>query len=180
MKASVIAVAFAAMSAAPALADQTLYEQTDDGWYVYVEDRSCVAYVDHEFADGDSTMMRFSSRLDEDRTYFSIVSEDWQMLAPMAGQGLTLYLDFPEANIAYGSAGMVMVNPDGRVGFTAANFDIKTVQDQIRKGHTLRVTVQMPDKPLLNVATLDIGGADKAMAILGECSGKNFARMAAR
>ena len=181
MKLSAIALVLSAMTAAPAIAaEQSLYEQTDDGWYVYVEDKSCVAYVDHGYDNGNSTMMRFSSRVDEGRTYFSIVSPDWTMLEPLAGETLMLYLDFPKNNKAYGSSGMIMINPDGRPGFTAADFDIAELHEEISHEDEMRITVQMAGKPMLNVATVDIAGSDKAMTALEECTRKNFSQMAMR
>ena len=102
MKAAASAAVASAGGGTESLDGQTLYKETKDGWFIYVEDRSCVMYLD--LAES-SSMLRFSARVDENRMHFSVVNDGWEELVPMIGETVLVSINFPERKSGYSAAG---------------------------------------------------------------------------
>jgi hypothetical protein len=152
---------------------QELYRETPDGWFIYVEDRSCVAYVD--FA-GD-TMLRFSDRTDESRMYFTAVSGGWQDLAPRVGEGVMLGLEFPDVGGAIqGSAGMIIENPDGRLGYTGASFGGEQIRRLVGSGTRMVLHIWGENQPRTVIGRFNLAGGAVAAETLAECGTRHFGR----
>lgn len=165
----------AVLYASPSAAEQVLYKETDEGWFIYVEDRSCVAYIDYNKPDGGTLMMRFSARQDEHKTYFSIVSNKWDHLTSHIGDGASIYLDFPEKKSGHGSAAMVIRNPDSRMGYAASGFGIDNLAGDISSTKVLSVSViREGQSAAQKLVTVPLVGADVAMMHLGQCSEEHF------
>jgi hypothetical protein len=152
---------------------QELYRETSDGWFIYVEDRSCVAYVDF---DGD-TMLRFSDRTDEHRMYFTAVSGGWQHLRPRLGAGVMLGLEFPEIGGAIqASGGMIIENPDGRLGYTGASFGGEQIRRLVGSGTRMVLHIWGENEPAAVVGSFSLAGGAAAAETLAECGERHFER----
>lgn len=162
--------AIAIMSAVPASAQQVLYNETDSGWFIYKEAQSCVAYADFE----TGTMLRLSNRADEHRLYFSAFNEGWEHLRPLAGQNVSLYLNFPSLNRGHGTAAVVVEN-QGRMGFAGADLSNEEVLLTLAGANSLSLEViyRGSTKPV-TVDRLRIVGGGEAALLLTECSRKYF------
>ena len=172
--ASLLAVIGFVAASAPASAEQSaaqqLYRQTEDGWFIYIEDRSCVLYGD--FAEG--IMVRFSHRADENRIYFSIVGETWNHLRQRIGQSVMIGLEFPELERILGSVGMIIRNPDGRMGYTGNSFGIDDVLRYLSTGGRMAVKIQEGRGAYQTVARMQLRGGAVAAMHLAECNERHF------
>lgn len=161
-----------------AAAEQRLYRETDEGWFIYVEDRSCVMYVDYE-REGRETTMRFSARTDENKVYFSIFSDEWEHLTPEIGTPIMLLLEFPELRDALGGPGIVIRNPDSRMGYTANSFPIAELERRLATTNRLLVKVSLRNGPLQTIADFNTAGAAIASMHLAQCTEDNFGPISA-
>lgn len=162
------------LSASSVSAEQTLYRQTDDGWFIYVEERSCVLYADY-----DDLMVRFSNRVDQDRVYFSIVAERWNHLRPRIGEPAMLMLHFTNLRHGYGAGGLIIRNPDGRMGYSASDFDSEETLRLLATSDGLMVQTLI-DGRRETLANLVLTGAGIAVMHLEECTARHFPRADAR
>jgi hypothetical protein len=158
------------LASAPATAEQRLYRETPDGWFIYVEDRSCVMYADLP----SGTMLRFSNRTDEQRVYFAAVNDDWDFLRESVGEVFTMLLSFPELQRGLGSAGGVFENPDGRFGYTAANFTSDPMFRYLSTGGRMTIDIKFGTTPMSRIETVTLRGAAMAVTHLAECTEENF------
>ena len=158
------------LTTSAASAEQTLYRQTDDGWFIYVEERSCVLYADY-----DDLMVRFSNRVDQDRVYFSIVAERWDHLRPRIGEPAMLMLRFTDLRHGYGAGGLIIRNPDGRMGYSASDFDSEETLRLLATSDGLMVETLI-DGRRENIANLELTGAGIAVMHLEECTARHFPR----
>ena len=168
-------IAFILSAPQSADAAQRLYKETPDGWFIYVEERSCVVYFDYEGPSGSEMMIRFSARTDQNRLYFSIVSSGWDSLAADIGNGANIYLAFPGWPEAFVSAGMTIRNPDGRMGYAADGFTIEEVGRAASSSGVMEVGVRAGDAPnYQKVSEVPISGAAVAWMHLDQCTAINF------
>jgi hypothetical protein len=164
---------FAWLCAAPCFAVGHLYEKTDNGWYIYKEDKSCVAYID--FPDG--MMLRFSNRADENRMYFSIFSENWEHLSPLEGQTITLSLKFLELRRNHGTMAGVIRNLDGRMGFSGADLSNSDILLALAGSPSLDIAVLYSNsRKEMVVASLNLKGGQLGVLHLNECTEKHFSK----
>lgn len=159
--------------ASPASAEQRLYHETPGGWFIYIEDRSCVAYIDYEHGAEQELMMRFSAREDENRMHFSIVSHAWEMLTPLIGKQAMLFLEFADTEQNFGANSIVLRAPDGRMGLGANAFGIEEVIRQLATNETLRVQAKVENGPMTPIAEVGLRDAAVAMMHLGQCGEDN-------
>lgn len=157
-----------------AIAEQRLYRETGEGWFIYVEDRSCVMYVDYEREGGARTTMRFSARTDENKVYFSVVSEEWEHLTGQIGAPAMLVLYFPELGEGLSGPGMVIRNPDSRMGYTANSFPVAELDRRLSSTSRLIVRVGLRNGPVEAVAAFSTPGAAAASMHLAQCTEENF------
>lgn len=158
--------AIAMSSPVPANAQEVLYRETDSGWFIYKEAQSCVAYIDFE----TGTMLRLSNRTDEHRLYFSAFNESWEHLRPLAGQNVSLYLNFPGLKRGHGTAAVVVEN-QGRMGFAGADLSNEEVLLTLAGSNSLNLEVIYggSSKPV-TVDRLRIVGGGEVALLLTECS----------
>lgn len=154
----------------PVAAEQRLYRETPEGWFIYAEDRSCVAYIDYEQGNGRELMLRFSAREDENRMHFSIVSHAWERLTPLIGEPAMLSLEFPDTGQNYAALAMVLRSPDSRMGLGGSAFGIDEVTRQLATNDTLLVQAKVRNEPLAPIAKVGLRDAAVAMMHLGQCS----------
>jgi hypothetical protein len=167
------AIALIASAISPAAVDQRLYRETEDGWFIYVEDRSCVMYADYEEGAAD-LMLRFSARTDENRIYFTVVSSAWERLTPRIGATGMIMLEFPELKQALAAVMMVIRNGDSRMGYTANDFTIEEMERLVATGGKVAIKVMLGDGPLETVADLSLDGGAVATMHLAQCTEENF------
>jgi hypothetical protein len=174
---TVIAVALCGFAASSLSAQQSLYKKTDDGWFIYKEEKSCVLYAD--FPNG--TMIRISNRTDEARLYFLALNDAWKPLKPRVGETLMMFIEFPTLRRVWGSAAMIIENDDGRIGFTGDAFPVEETLRGLsnEKGFTLKVMYEREDKPTLP-GNFGAVGAAMAVTHLTECSLQYFESQPAR
>jgi hypothetical protein len=163
--------ALAALSAPATAQQQTLYQETPDGWTIYREARSCALYTDTEAG----TMLRFSDRTDENRLYFMAVNVAWKLLKPREGEMLSIYLEFPHIRRLYGSSAMIVENIDGRMGFTANSFATEDIMLGLASEQGLIVSIMFNnDKSKIELERLETRGGAIAATHLRECSLHHF------
>ena len=170
MRRIILLAVTAAFVAAPAMADQRLYRETDDGWFIYIEDRSCAMYADLP----SGTMLRFSNRTDENRIYFTAVNEHWGFLRPRLGGNLTLDLDFVDIGRGLGSAGLVIENPDGRLGYTGNSFPTEITLRYLSTGGRLAIRGTFEATPRVLIEGVNLQGSALAVDHLIDCQHQNF------
>jgi hypothetical protein len=158
--------ATAISSAVPASAQQSLYKKTESGWFIYKEAKSCVAYADFE----TGTMLRLSNRVDEHRLYFSAFNENWEHLRPLAGQNVSLFLNFPNLKRGHGTAAVIVEN-QGRMGFAGADLANNEVLLTLAGSTALNLDVIYAGsvKPVTVDRMRIVGGGEMAL-LLTECS----------
>jgi hypothetical protein len=120
-------------------------------------------------------MLRLSNRTDEGRLYFMVVNDSWKLLKPRSGETLTLFVEFPYLQRDYGSAGMIVQNVDGRMGFTADAFPTDDIFRALstEKGFRLSGLFKSDKKPTV-IEEFDSTGAAVAITLLVECSQEYF------
>lgn len=147
--------------------NQRLFRQTDDGWFVYREDKSCALYADFE----SGTMIRLSYRADEHRVYFSAYNRGWQFSD--LGNTLMIHLYFPDLKRAHGSAGIVVENPDHRHGYSADSFGRDFIDDFAASSGMI-LQVMRNGKESIDVESFDLAGSDHAVRLLQACHSNFF------
>lgn len=158
-------------SAPRAEAQRELYKETSEGWFIYREDKSCVAYAD--FASG--TMLRFSNRADEHRMYFSAYNASWEHLRPLDGRSVTLSLNFVGLKRAYGTAAGIITNPDGRMGFSGADLSDSAILLALAGDPNMTLEVRYEgSKKAVTVENFRLGGGRQAALHLTECTDNFF------
>ena len=163
-------------SASLASADQNIYRETDDGWFIYAEDRSCVMYGDYIIEPGTEIMLRFSARTDENRMYFTVVSDTWEFLTPAIGETVLLSLNFPEVRSGLSAPGMVIRSPDSRMGYAGSGFGIEEVENYLASNNVLEIEVGAMGQAQRSVAGLTLNGAAEAVMHLAQCNETYFPR----
>ena len=160
------------LACAPARAQQTLYKQTEDGWFIYKEDKSCALYSDFE----TGTMLRFSYRSDESRIYFSAFNKAWEMMRPRLGESVMLFLEFPRIKQVHGSAGIVLANLDGRLGFTGDAFGLEEIPRALANEGGMVLKVLWKDGgDAVEIDSFGTDGGAMAVEHLIDCSRQHFA-----
>lgn len=168
---AVAMAAFLLLPCASASAQQTLHQETPEGWFIYREGKSCVLYFDTP----RGTMLRFSSRREVNRTYFSAFNEAWSLLGPRLNEGLTIYLNFPKLKRGYGSAGTVVKNVDDRLGITGNSFPVDELNRLMTAEGSMTVKVMFRDnKQAADIEAVNLAGAAVAVNHLAECTEKYF------
>jgi hypothetical protein len=147
--------------------NQRLFRQTDDGWFVYQEQKSCALYADFD----TGTMIRLSYRADEHRVYFSAYNRNWKFTD--LGETLMIHLHFPDLGRMHGSAAVTVENPDGRQGYSADSFARDFIDDfALSNGMILQVMWNGDEN--IDVETFDLVGSDHAVRLLQTCHANFF------
>lgn len=176
----------ASVAGAPAQAqtEQRLYRETDEHWFIYVENESCVAYVDYHSGDQDVTF-RVSHRPDVGRVFFMAYGNLFERYREGIGESILLGLGFESSREFLGSVGMVIRNTDGSMGVSGSEFDIDEIFQRMLSKRDVLIRIMPNAVPGRNArvvqATTDFGpfplnGANIAMMHLQECTARNFAR----
>lgn len=147
--------------------NQRLFRQTDDGWFVYNEEKSCVLYADFE----SGTMIRLSYRADEHRVYFSAFNANWHFSD--LGETLMVSLHFPELGRIHSSAGLVVANPDHRHGYAADSFGRDFIDD-FAASTGMILQVMRNGEANVDIESFDLTGADHAIRMLQACHANFF------
>lgn len=163
-------MAAVALPLLPASAEQRLYHQTVDGWFIYVEDRSCVLYADFD----EDTMLRFSHRSDVQRLYFTVMSGMWTHLSTRIEERVMIGLQFPDIAQNLASSGTIIRNIDGRMAYTGNGFAIDEVLRFLSTGGRMAVLVDDAGNGWRTVATFQLGGGAIAAMYLAECNRRHF------
>lgn len=155
-----------ALPAIPAFAQQALYKETESGWFIYKETQSCVAYADFD----TGTMLRLSNRVDAHRLYFSAFNGNWEHLRPLAGQNVSLFLNFPNLKRSYGTAAVIVEN-QGRMGFAGADLANEEVLLTLAGSTSMSIEVLFAgsSKPVAVDRVRIVSGGEVAI-LLTECS----------
>ncbi len=183
MKRFAIAVSFAlSLIASTASAQQTLYRETDDHWFIYVEAESCVAYVDYHNGDIDVTF-RVSHRPDVDRIFFTAYGNQFERYREGIGESILLGLGFDSSREFLGSVGMIMRNLGGEMGVHGSEYDIEEFFRLMMTKREVLIRVMQNGAPGQSAhvvsGTTDFGpfpltGAQIAMMHLQECTSRHF------
>lgn len=155
--------------ASPAIAqDQPAY-WAENGYYVFHEDKSCVLYTDYQ----TGTMLRISDRRDEGRIYFSAFNAGWEKLNQINGQTVTITILFNPANQGVGGAGVIVRNPDGRMGFSGNSYNSSLLTSMARST-SMTVSVVRSNGQGGKVEDFALDGTTAAIAQLRACSARYF------
>jgi hypothetical protein len=176
--------AFALCTAFPSSAQQSLYRETEDGWFIYVEDRSCVMYAD--FGEGRQEItLRFSNRVDENRVYFTAYGRYFEPARDYIGELILLGIGFDDENRFLGAAGMVIRQPDGVMGVTGSDYEPSELFRLMSTRRTLRIQIRPNGasgpqsrafRDTVNIGPFQLPGAAVAVMHLEECTARNFGR----
>jgi hypothetical protein len=188
MKKTVFGLLLAAIFAgAPAQAqtEQRLYRETDEHWFIYVENQSCVAYVDYHNGDIDVTF-RLSHRPDVDRMFFTAYGNQFERYREGIGESILLGLGFESSREFLGSVGMIIRQSDGVMGVSGSEFDIAEMFQRMSTKRDVLIRIMPNAAPTSHNArvvnaTTDFGpfplnGSAIAMMHLQECTARNFPR----
>lgn len=115
-------------------------------------------------------MLRLSNRVEERRLYFSAFNENWEHLRPLAGQNVSLFLNFPDLKRSHGTAAVITENQK-RMGIALANLANEEVLLTLAGSTSLSIEVLFAGitKPVAVDRVRIVGGGEVAL-LLTECS----------
>lgn len=185
MKKSVfVSLVAASLAGSPAQAQQTLYRETDERWFIYVEAESCVAYVDYQNGD-QSVTFRISHRPDANRVLFTAYGSHFERYREGIGESILLGLGFESSREFLGSVGMIIRNTHGSMGVSGSEFGIDEMFQRMSSKRDVLIRIMPNAAPSRNARvvreTTDFGpfpleGASIAVMHLQECSARHFPR----
>lgn len=145
----------------------TPYKITKDGWYIYKEELSCVAY-----ADFGETTIRISDRVDQDKLFFSIVNTNWGVLANDIGKSETMILMFPEIKKGLAAPSMIIRNTDKRYGYIVADFSKEKFISYISSQD--KMIIKISDHQEKIISKLILRGSAIGLMNLEQCTDEFF------
>lgn len=172
----------ALLLAAPVSAQQALYRETDEGWFIYREAESCVAYVD--FGNGaQAVTFRLSNRPDVGRLFFTAYGSLFERFREGIGESIMLGLGFESSREFLSSIGMILRNTEGSMGVTTSEFDVEELFRLMMSKRNVLIRVMPNAAPSRNArivgSTIDFGpfpleDGNIAMMHLQECTARYF------